>query len=228
MALTFGQMTQQILAETLSDQGQAQAVQNAIVTAIKELEVQHIFVNQKEVHMLVSPRQVEVPLPEDFINTVVMYLIVPPNNGPQSPTPPPPPPYPDQGYSIYTEARGFRNYTMRDLSTFRQYQQYLGCPAGWALFGNDLHLWPPADAYYYIHMFYYYRDGSYPTNVDDTSIWMGDFTQDVTRYRARSIFYRDQLQNLELAASDMQRSEDSLDKLRSRSSDRATIYNMSY
>jgi hypothetical protein len=234
MALNFGQMTDQILTETFTEPfpAQTQAVQNAIVTAIKELEVQHMFFNQKDAYLLVEPYQTTIPLPEDFINAITITLILPPQPPlppyPEPlPTPPPPPPY-HGGETIYTEGRGFQNVTLRDLKVFREYFSLRGTPGKWALYNTNIEIHPEPNAFYYMHLYYYYRDGTYPTQDIDTSIWMGDFTQDVTRYRAEAIFYRDFLQNLDFAQSAMARSDDALDKLKSRSSDRSTIYNMSY
>jgi hypothetical protein len=56
---------------------------------------------------------------------------------------------------------------------------------------------------------------------------MGDFTQDVTRYKARGIFYRDSLQSPELAASEFEKANVSLSQLRLRSSQRSTINTLS-
>jgi hypothetical protein len=94
-------------------------------------------------------------------------------------------------------------------------------------------------------MQYYIRDGYYPidnpvadpqapqvpwddTNYNLTSIWLGDFTQDVTRYTARKIFYRDSLQSPELGAIEDQKKLDALSQLRVRNSQRSTTQYMSY
>lgn len=238
MALNFGQMTNQILSETFSDASvYTTNVQNAIVTAIKELETNQMFFNQTDTFLSIVPNIDTVALPVDFINLLQLTLIAPPQNS--DPTiPPAPPPYPPgTQMTIYTGAQGFTNCTFYELKTYRYYGDAAssgsgsslgGTPGRWALYGNNIEIYPCPDAYYFLHIFYYQRDGSYPVLPTDTSIWMGDFTQDVTRYRARAIFYRDTLQSMELAASDMARSEEALVRLKNRASDRSTIQALSY
>lgn len=219
MALTFGQMTDQILMETNRTGNPifVTEVQNAIVSAIKELETEELFLNQAFTELIVPDETFIVPLPENFISVLTMTLV----NG--------------NGDVIYTAATGFKETTMYELVTYRNRYQgsnnNQGLPGYWALFENDIHIWPaPAIGSngYILNLFYYYRDGTYPTLPDDTSIWMDDFTQDVTRYTARGIFYRDSLQSPELAASDMQKAQDALARLKIRNSQRENLNNMSY
>ncbi len=217
MALTFGQMTAQILQETYRDVSFTQQVENAIVSAIKELETEELFLNQTFVEIAVPDEQFIIPLPENFISALTMTLL----NG--------------NGNVVYTAATGFKETTMYELITYRN--RYFGSnnnqglPGFWALYENDIHIWPaPAIGSdgFILHLFYYFRDGTYPNQPNDTSIWMDDFTQDVTRYTARGIFYRDSLQSPELAASDMQKAQDALARLKIRNSQRENLNNMSY
>ena len=214
MALTFGQMTAQILLETYRDDSFSTQVQNAIVSAIKELETEELFLNQKYAQISVPEQTFFVPLPEDFVSALLLTL----SNG--------------NGDTIYTSATGFKETTMWELETYKSRQgQQQGIPGFWALYGTNIHLWPaPAigDTTYVLNLWYYFRDGTYPSNPNDTSIWMDDFTQDVTRYTARGIFYRDSLQSPELAASDMQKAQDALNRLKIRNSQRENLNNMSY
>lgn len=222
MALTFGQMTAQILAETYRDASFSIAVQNAIVSAIKELETEELFLNQTFTQLTVSDSQFIVPLPENFISVLLMTLLN------------------SQGSVIYTAADGFKETTIWELETYKgQRRLEQGIPYCWALYENNIHIYPaPAvdSGGYIINLFYYYRDGSYPevfTSPNDesfnaTSIWLDDFTQDVTRYTARGIFYRDSLQSPELAASDMQKAQDALARLKIRNSQRENLNNLSY
>ncbi len=219
MALTFGQMTDQILMETnrTGNPVFVTEVQNAIVSAIKELETEELFLNQTFVEIAVPDEEFIIPLPEDFISVLTMTLL----NG--------------AGNVIYTAATGFKETTMYELITYRNRyagsNNNQGMPGYWALYGNDVHIWPaPAIGSdgYLLQLYYYYRDGDYPTEYDDTSIWLDDFTQDVTRYTARGIFYRDSLQSPELAASDMKKAQDALARLKIRNSQRENLNNMSY
>lgn len=236
MALTFGQMTDLILAETFRDSGTFyQFVQNAIVSAIKELEIQDLFINQKYAQLAVpstisptTPGMVQVDLPDDFISVLMINFVINQVN----PSNPP-------SITVWTEATGFKEVTFYQLQLDAYSFLSYGTPANglvynWALFGNQIWLSPtpiippspPPTIVYNLDLYYYYRD-PYPVNPDDTSIWLGDFTQDVTRYTARGIFYRDVLQSPELAASDFAKAEDALSKLKIRSGQRETINTLS-
>lgn len=214
MATTFGGMTDRILMETNRDPSFAPYVKNAIVSAIKELETEQLFINQKFTKLTLQPGEDSTLLPNDFISVLTMTLNYP------------------NGNSVYTQATGFKETTMYELVTFRNEQiQSFGIPAWWALFNDFLNVWPvPAQNSdgYIINLWYYFRDGYYPTQNGDFSIWFGDFTEDVTRYTARGIFYRDSLQNPELAASDMQKAQDALARLKIRNSQRENLNNLSY
>ena len=68
MALNFGQMTAQILQETYRDVSFTSQVENAIVSAIKELETEELFLNQTFKEIPVPDEMFIVPLPENFRN----------------------------------------------------------------------------------------------------------------------------------------------------------------
>ncbi len=232
MALTFGQMVDQILMETNRTGNPIfeTEVQNAIVSAIKELETEELFINQTFVVLSVPEQTFRVPLPEDFVSVLTMTLLN------------------QNGNSVYTAANGFKETTMYELVTYRNElnlflgtidDRQFGLPGMWALYENDIHIYPapaPGSGGYLLRLYYYFRDGSYPANYTEpgegsynaTSIWFGDFTQDVTRYTARGIFYRDSLQSPELAASDMQKAQDALARLKIRNSQRENLNNLSY
>lgn len=214
MATTFGGMTERILAETYRDPSFTTQVQNAIVSAIKELETEQLFINQKYVQLTLNPGTESTLLPNDFISVLTMTLSYP------------------NGNSVFSQANGFKETTFYELVTFRDTQIYqYGIPGYWALYNDFLHVWPmPAQSSdgFTVNMWYYFRDGYYPSQPNDYSIWFGDFTEDVTRYTARGIFYRDSLQSPELAASDMQKAQDALARLKIRNSQRENLNNLSY
>ena len=224
MALTFGQMTTQILAETYRDASFSTQVQNAIVSAIKELEIEQLFINTELVYITVPAYVDHVPLPTDFISVLQLSLLI----GPVPPLPTPPVfPQDYNSFTIVTASSGFEERSFYDLKNFRRFGSDQGIPGVWAIFGDKLYLHPWTNTGNYIlEMYYYYRD-AYPVNENDTSIWMGDFTQDVTRYKARGIFYRDSLQSPELAASEFEKAGVALSQLRLRNSQRSTINNLS-
>jgi len=225
MALTFSQMTQQILAETYRDASFTTAVENAITSAIKELEINQLFINVAEATLDLPIGSDNVELPEDFISVLEMQLIM----RLEGATPPSSLPY----TIINTAATGFREVTFWELQTYKNYymayQTYGGVPYAWALWGNKVYVAPYTQTGYSLRLFYYRRDGFYPPYADPNyiSLWMGDFTQDVTRYTARGIFYRDSLQSPELAASDFAKAEDALSKLKARSGQREVINTLS-
>lgn len=222
MALTFSQMTQQILAETYRDASFTTAVENAITSAIKELEMNQLFINVAFAELILSDGTDNVDLPEDFISVLELQLI----SNLYGDTPPSPLPY----TVINTAANGFREMTFWELKTYQNYYQpYGGWPFGWALWGNKIYITPYSQSNFKLHLYYYRRDGMYPPYPDPNyiSIWMGDFTQDVTRYTARSIFYRDSLQSPELAAYDAAKAQEALSLLKARSGQREVINTLS-
>lgn len=216
MALTYGQMTDLILAQTFRDQSFAQGVFNCIVSAIKEIETNQFFVNTSFVQLQLQVGINYVELPNDFISVLELQLVSNVNDAP--------------GQVVLTPASGFREMTFWELQTYQpMIEATNGNPYGWALWGNNIYVTPFPQTIFYLNMYYYKRDGYYPSNYSNTvdyettSIWLQDFTQDATRYRARGMFYRDYLQSPELAASDFAYSDEAMSKLKIRNSQRETI-----
>jgi hypothetical protein len=218
MALTFSQMAQQILSETFRDESFLPNVNNAIVSAIKELEIQELFINTKQAQITLPQNSQTVDLPADFISMLMVTLQVNGNGAP-----------PNTGVTIFTEATGFKEITFYQLQTYQyQFNYNIPCnPGNWALYGHQLWVYPVAQNDYLLNLFYYYRD-AYPVGPNDTSIWMGDFTQDVCRYKAKEIFYRDTLQSEELAAINQAKYMDALSVLKLRNSQRENINTLSF
>lgn len=219
MALTYGEMTDLILAETYRDATFAQSVFNAVVSAVKKLETNQLFVNTAFAQLTLLPNTDNVALPNDFISVLELQLV--------SNVTPPDAPF---GNVILTASGGFREMTFWELKTYQPfYNAQVGLPYGWALWGNNLYVTPFVQAIFYLNLFYYRRDGYYPSNYsntidyDTTSIWLGDFTQDVTRYTARGIFYGDSVQSAELAQQEFAKADAYLSELKVRNSQRETI-----
>lgn len=203
-------MTDLILAQTYRDASFTNAVQNAIVSAIKEVETNQLFINTAFAQLTLPANQNFTALPEDFISVLELQLVSNINNQP--------------GQVVLTAAGGFREMTYWELLTYQPIiEAASGNPYGWALWGNNIYVTPYPQTLFYLNLFYYKRDGYYPVNRNDTSIWLDDFTQDVTRYTARGIFYRDSLQSPELASSDFAKAQDALAKLKLRNSQRENI-----
>lgn len=218
MALTYSEMAQQILSETFRDQSFLPNVNNAIISAIKELEIQELFINQTSVQLVLPQNAFFVQLPPDFISMLMVTLQVN-GSGPPGST----------GVTIYTEATGFKEITFYTLQTYQyQYNYNIPCnPGNWALYKDQIWVYPQAQQDYQLNLFYYYRD-PYPVGPNDVSIWMGDFTQDCCRYKAKEIFYRDTLQSEELAMTNQAKYMDALQVLKLRNSQRENINTLSF
>ncbi len=218
MALTYSEMAQQILSETFRDQSFLPNVNNAIISAIKELEIQELFINQTSVQLVLPQNAFFVQLPPDFISMLMVTLQVN-GSGPPGST----------GVTIYTEATGFKEITFYTLQTYQyQYNYNIPCnPGNWALYKDQIWVYPQAQQDYQLNLFYYYRD-PYPVLPNDVSIWMGDFTQDCCRYKAKEIFYRDTLQSEELAMTNQAKYMDALQVLKLRNSQRENINTLSF
>ena len=216
MALTYGQMADLILAQTFRDASFAQAAFNAVVSAVKILETNQLFINTSYAQLTLTTGINYTALPEDFISVLELALVANNNGIP--------------GQVILTAASGFREMTFWELQTYQPFAiGTTGNPYGWALWGTNIYVTPIPQNPFFLNLWYYKRDGYYPTNYynvgdyDTTSIWLGDFTQDVTRYHARGLFYADVLQSPELAAPEFAKSEKFLSELKVRNSQRETI-----
>lgn len=206
MAVTLGQLTARILRETSRDSSFEPAVNDAIVTAIKELEREQFWLFETNTQLLLLSGNNSVALPTDFAESIVVRLIV---------------------NDIYmTEDSGFTpvtNYEIFGLT--RQYVQ--GVPYMWAIYGNSIYVYPWADADYVVDLFYFQKDSVYPVNYTDTSLWLGDLTADLTRYKALTTFYRDSLQAEEKALYYENKANDIITNLRIRNNQRQTINRLS-
>ena len=206
MAVTFGQMTARILQETARDSSMETAVQNAIVTAIKELEREQYWLFEKETNLLLLDGTDNVDLPDDFAELSTLRILV---NG------------------IYkTQMFGFTPVTNHEIFNYVR-QNNPGVPYMWSLFGNKIYVFPLADGDYTLNMHYYYKDVTYPSDYGDTSVWLGDLTEDLTRYKALTIFYRDSLQAEEKAIFYEQKANSSIGNMRIRNNQRLQINRLS-
>lgn len=214
MALTFGEMTEIILNETFRDSTFTDPVEKCIVSAIKELESEKLFINETLV-TLPFPSGIDyADVPPDFMSVLQVQLLSDDNGQP--------------GSVVMSASSGFSQITFADMQNYKPMNGNLsGNPVCWALWGDKIYIAPKPQTDYFIRIFYYKRDGYYPENYSDSSIWLGDLTADVTRYMARSIFYKDYLQSPDLAASDYTRCQAALERLRNRNAQRQTLNTLS-
>lgn len=206
MAVTFGQMTDRILRETARDTSMDTGVQDAIITAIKELEREQFWLFEKEADLTLLQGTNNVSLPNDFAEMSTLRLLV--------------------GDTYNTEMFGFTSVTNHEIFNFVR-QSTEGVPYMWSIFANKIYLFPVADSDYTLNMHYYYKDEIYPSLYSDTSIWLGDLTEDLTRYKALSIFYRDSLQAEEKALYYEQKANASIGNMRIRNNQRLQINRLS-
>lgn len=199
MAVTFGQMTDRILRETARDISMETGVQDAIVTAIKELEREQYWLFEKETDLTLLEGLNNVDLPGDFAELSTLRLN---NNG-----------------TYRTQMFGFTPVTNHEIFDYAR-QDVNGLPYMWALYANKIYVYPRADSDYILNLHYYYKDLVYPALYSDTSIWLGDLTEDLTRYKALSIFYRDSLQAEEKALFYEQKANSSIGNMRIRNNQR--------
>lgn len=207
MAVTFGQMAARILRESARDVSFQTAVEDSIITAIKELEREQFWLFEKDTTLTLTANSDSVALPDDFVSLSTARLLV--------------------GTTYYTEVYGFVPVTNHEIYNYSRTQGQTGIPFCYAIFGNNLVVYPAAADDYPIDLRYFHKDETYPVNYNDTSIWLGDLTADLTRYKALAIFYRDELQGEEKAQFYEAKAAAAVNNLRMRSNQRQTVYRLS-
>lgn len=207
MAVTFGQLAARILRETARDASFQTAVEDSIITAIKELEREQFWLFETDETLTLTANSSSVALPDDFVALSTARLLV--------------------GTTYYTEVYGFIPVTNHEIYNYARTQGQTGIPFCYSIFGDDLVVYPAAADEYEIDLRYFRKDTTYPVNYDDTSIWLGDLTADLTRYKALAIFYRDELQAEEKAQYYEAKSQDAIKNLLIRNNQRQTTYRLS-
>lgn len=207
MAVTIGQMIARILRETNRDDSFQISVQDAIITAIKELEKEQYWLFEKSDQLPVIPNTNTVPLPDDFVSLIDLRLIF--------------------NDVYYSSTNGFVGVTYNDMRSYQNILNLSGMPNRWALYGNNIVLSPTPPDNYILDIDYYYKDVVYPVNYDDTSVWLGDLTEDLTRYKALANFYRDTLQAEEKAMFYINRAQEFITNMNIRNNTRQRINRLS-
>jgi hypothetical protein len=205
--LTLGEMTSRILNETSRDSSLTTNVQNALVTAIKELEQEQFWFFETNTQLTLEANTNSVILPANFNSLGTLRLLI--------------------GTTYFSDASGF---TMTTPHRMRQLQRILnqpGRPYCYALYGDSIMVHPYPNDTYTLDMDYYCKDVTYPVVYGDNSIWFDDQTQDLTRYKALAIFYRDTLQSEENANVYEAKAAQSLSFLRAKNNKREVITRLS-
>jgi hypothetical protein len=206
MAVTFGQMTLRILRETSRDASMEEGVQDAIVTAIKELEREQYWLFEKVGDIALLEGTDNVDLPTDFAEMSTLRLLF--------------------NDTYRTQMFGFTPVTNHEIFNFVR-QNNPGVPYMWSIYGNKIYVYPFASGNYTLNLHYYYKDTVYPSLFSDSSIWLDDLTEDLTRYKALAIFYRDSLQAEEKAMFYEQKAENAVSNMRIRNNQRLQINRLS-
>ena len=207
MAVTFGQLAARILRDTARDVSFQDAVEDAIVSAIKELEREEYWLFETDASLTLAANSDTVALPADFVALSTARLLV--------------------GTTYYNEVWGFVPVTNHEIYNYPRIQDQIGIPFMYAIYGTNMVVYPAASDEYTIDLHYFNKDLTYPVNYDDTSLWLGDLTSDLTRYKAMAMFYRDTLQAEEKAQFYEAKSADAIANLRIRNNQRRTINRLS-
>lgn len=207
MSVTFGQLAARILRETARDISFQTAVEDSIITAIKELEREQLWLFEKDTTLTLTANSDSVALPDDFVALSTARLLV--------------------GTTYYTEVYGFVPVTNHEIYNYARTQGQTGIPFCYSLFGNNLVVYPGAADTYSIDLRYFHKDATYPSAYGDTSIWLGDLTADLTRYKSLAIFYRDELQAEEKAQYYEVKAQAAVNNLLIRNNQRQTINRLS-
>ncbi len=177
---TLGELQQRILYETNRDiNTYGLGVNNAILSAIKYLEFNHPWLFQKQTSFTIPQYDNSAVLPSDFSSVIALNYI--------------------QGTQVYGLREGFQGITYAELSDYYNLTNQIGQPMKWALYNQNVYIYPKAQSDIVFNLIYNYKDATYPTNPTDTSIWFSYDTIDMCRYKALEIFYRDTLQAPEIA-----------------------------
>lgn len=191
MAITFGDLAQQILQDANRDpstllngavSGGATyktAVQRAIVSAIKYMESSLYWAFRKNAVITVLDQTNSVSLPADFESMITVQFNI--------------------GNTLYSLRQGFTNSTFEDLLSYYSNSAEQGIPRKYAIFNNTFYIFPLASGDTDFTIYYYQKDIFYPSNDNDVSLWFSDETVDVVRLKAMERFYHDTLQSYEIA-----------------------------
>jgi hypothetical protein len=129
-----------------------------------------------------------IPLPDDFSSVIAFNYI--------------------WGYQVFGLREGFQGVTYAELSDYYNLITQTGQPMKWAILNNNIYIYPsislaqipnnPPINQPIFNLIYNYKDVVYPSAPNDVSIWFGNNTVDMCRYKALEVFYRDTLQSPEI------------------------------
>jgi hypothetical protein len=179
MALTFGDVTNLILAQTNRDAPTYGAfVQSAILSAITFMETECPYIFEKIAEVTITQGNNSVNLPPDWNQPVyVSYQL----DG-----------------TIYGTLQGFLPSTYQDLIRIYNTTEDTGNPSKYAFFTGQLYVYPYTSGDITFTLSYYYTDASVPSNPTDSSVWFNPNTIDCVVAKATELFYTYPLQTPEI------------------------------
>jgi len=179
MAVTFGTLIERMLYETNKSANDFETgIKNAIVSALIYMESNHPWLLSKAGDVIISEGTRATDLPDD-LNTLItaQYNI---------------------GTVINGDRQGFLQLSFNELINLFNNTSESGYPTRYAVFGDQLYVYPYTNTDTTVTLYYNYTDTTYPAVDSDTSVWFDDKLVDGVRYKALEIFYRDTLQTPEL------------------------------
>lgn len=184
MAVTFSELKTRIIKEAGDNTTSGQAayfelIGNAIVSAIKFYESSKLwFLEERDTLTLTSGLDYTA-LPDDFRAAIELRVKV---NGSW------------RGYNQGFSAISYQELIDQNINTTNT-----GCPSKYAFFADSIYFDRVADQNYDIDISYIKGDVTYPESDSDISVWF-DEGEDLIRYKALEMFYRDSRDAEEKAA----------------------------
>lgn len=180
MAENFGQVKQWILYQTNKDGSDFDyGVSSAIQSAIIFMESNYNWLFQTTTQLTIAAGQNATNLPEDFAQLIDLQYYI--------------------GNVLYGSRSGFVQIPFIDLNALVNSTAESGYPQKYALFNDQVYVYPATSSSTNLLIHYQYKDEFYPTNNSDASIWFGDQTIDCIRFKALELFYRTTLQSPDVA-----------------------------
>lgn len=181
MAATLLQMKTRIATDVNIDiTAESTALSNAIVAAIKfyEKKGRFWFLEENTTALTLSDTTNTVTLPTNFGKLISVRANV---------------------NSVWvTDGKGLDGISYAELKQIDRDANLTGAPNKYALFGKTtLRFYPTADDDYSLDIDYIKQDVNYPSADSDTSVWLGDESEDLIYHAASARFWGDRLRNTE-------------------------------
>ena len=157
-------------------------IDQAIVAAIKfyEKRATFWFLETNTTSLILATDERSIILPSDF-NKLIRFRVKVNNRW-------------------LTDGSGLELKTAAELKSIDTDDNVSGQPSLYAIYGDDLKVYPKAADMYSTDLDYYKKDTAYPSSDGDTSVLMGDNSEDLIFYEGLARFWGDSLQDDEKRA----------------------------